>query len=74
MRALSALGIFAEPRPGHFASTPLGELLQIDAPNSLRGYAIMVASGMMSRGWANLRHVSLSTERDALSAFSDHGI
>lgn len=65
MRALAALGIFAEPRPDHFAVTPLGELLRTGVPNSLRGYAIMLASGMMLRGWANLSH-ALRTSEGAL--------
>ena len=65
MRALTALGIFAEPRSGHFAITSLGELLRTGVPNSLRGYAIMLASGMMLRGWANLSH-ALRTSQGAL--------
>jgi hypothetical protein len=65
MRALVALGIFAEPRPDHFAITTLGELLRTGTPNSLRGYAIMLASGMMLRGWANLQH-ALRTSQGAL--------
>jgi hypothetical protein len=65
MRALAALGVFAEPRPRHFANTPLGELLRADAPNSLRGYAVLLASGMMLRGWANLPH-ALRTGQGAL--------
>jgi hypothetical protein len=65
MHALTALGIFAEPRPDHFAITPLGELLRTGVPNSLRDYAIMLASGMMLRGWANLSH-ALHTSQGAL--------
>jgi hypothetical protein len=65
MRALTALGIFAEPQPGVFASAPLGEMLRSDVPSSLRGYAIMLASGMMLRGWANLSH-ALRTSEGAL--------
>jgi hypothetical protein len=65
MRALVALGVFAEPQPHQFANTALGELLLTDAPNSLRGYAVMLASGMMLRGWANLSH-ALRTNKGAL--------
>jgi hypothetical protein len=50
MRALATLGIFAEPQPSYFAIAPLGEMLRNDVPNSLRGYAIMLASGTMLRG------------------------
>jgi hypothetical protein len=60
--ALVALGIFIEIRPGVFANTPLGELLRTDVPNSLRDYAILLASGMMMRGWANLLHALRSSE------------
>jgi hypothetical protein len=62
MRALAALGIFAEPQPSCFAISPLGEMLRTSAPNSLRGYAIMLASGMMMRGWANLLHALRASE------------
>jgi hypothetical protein len=65
MRALAAFGIFAEPQPSYFEITPLGEMLRTDAPNSLRDYAILLASGMMLRGWANLLH-TLRTSEGAL--------
>jgi hypothetical protein len=65
MRALAALGIFAEPQPSYFAITPLGEMLRTGTPNSLRDYAILLASGMMLRGWANLLH-ALRTSEGAL--------
>ena len=65
MRALVMLGVFAEPRHGHFANTHLGELLRAKAPNSLRDYAVLLASGMMLRGWANLPH-ALRTGQGAL--------
>jgi len=63
--ALAALGIFTEIQPGVFANTALGELLRTDVPNSLRDYAILLASGMMMRGWANLLH-ALRTSEGAL--------
>jgi hypothetical protein len=62
MRALAALGIFAEPRPEYFAIAPLGELLRTGVPNSSRGYSIMLASGMMLRGWAHLAHALRTSE------------
>jgi hypothetical protein len=65
MRALTAIGVFAEPRPGYFANTTLSEFLRADQPNSLRGYAILLASDMMLRGWANLRH-AVRTGQSAL--------
>jgi hypothetical protein len=63
--ALVALGIFIEIQPGVFANAPLGELLRTDVPNSFRDYAILLASGMMMRGWANLLH-ALRTSEGAL--------
>jgi hypothetical protein len=69
MRALAALGIFAEPTARHFANTALSELLRSDAPNSLRGYAVLLTSGTMLRGWANLSH-ALRTDKGAL----DHAL
>jgi hypothetical protein len=65
MRALVALGIFTEPQPGYFAIATLGEMLRTGASNSLRDYAILLASGMMLRGWANLSH-ALRTSEGAL--------
>jgi hypothetical protein len=62
MRALAALGVFAEPRPDYFAITRLGELLRTGVQNSLRGYAIMLSSEMMLRGWANLSHTLRANE------------
>jgi hypothetical protein len=50
MRALAALGIFAEPQPRQFVNTPLGDLPRPDEPNSLRGYAVLVFSALMLRG------------------------
>ncbi len=36
MRALVAKGVFAEPRPGRFGLTPVGDLLRTDHPLSMR--------------------------------------
>lgn len=66
MRALARIGIFSEPQPGYFANTRLGELLRKDAPSSLRSYALLLSSGMMLRGWSNLRH-ALETSEGALA-------
>ena len=40
LRLLASLGVFAEPTPGSFALTPLGETLRSDAPDSVRNFAI----------------------------------
>jgi len=62
MRVLAALGIFAEPQPRQFVNIPLGDLLRSDDPNSLRGYAVLVSSALMLRGWANLPHAVQTDE------------
>src|SRR5215472_12326326 len=66
LHALAKLGVLAEPKPRYFANTPLGDLLRKDAPGSLRGYALLLSSGMMLRGWANLRR-ALQTSEGALA-------
>ncbi len=63
MRALVALGIFAE-RDQPLCITTLRIATNRHA-EPLRGYAIMPASGMMLRGWANLQH-ALRTSQGAL--------
>ena len=66
LRALVQLGVYAEPKPRYFTNTALGNLLRKDAPGSLQGYAVLLSSGMMLRGWANLRH-ALQTSEGALA-------
>jgi hypothetical protein len=44
LRLLVSLGVFAEPRPGVFALTPVSELLRSDVPGSLRAMAEMITS------------------------------
>jgi hypothetical protein len=41
LRALAGIGAFAEPEPGRFALTPLGEALRDDRPDSARPAAII---------------------------------
>jgi SAM-dependent methyltransferase len=40
LRLLASLGVFAEPVPGSFGLTPLGETLRSDSPGSVRNFAI----------------------------------
>jgi SAM-dependent methyltransferase len=40
LRLLASLGVFAEPTPGSFALTPLGETLRSDSASSVRNFAI----------------------------------
>ncbi len=56
MRALVSLGIFAETDPQRFDLAPLAQLLLADSPDSLRDFAIMMGSEMLSRAWSNLMY------------------
>src|SRR5688500_11869659 len=40
LRALASVGIFTEATPGHFALTPLAELLRTGTPASMHALAI----------------------------------
>jgi SAM-dependent methyltransferase len=64
MRCLTALGIFAEPEPGHFALTAISGRLRADAPRSLRPAVLWMASDLRWRCWGNLLH-SLRTGEPA---------
>ncbi|KAA0212106.1 methyltransferase [bacterium] len=44
MRALTSAGVYAEPKPGVFALTPLSNLLRKDVPGSLRDMAVMITT------------------------------
>ena len=44
MRALTSVGVFAEPAPGTFALTPVSSLLRSDVPGSMRKMAEMITS------------------------------
>jgi hypothetical protein len=54
LRALAGLGIVEELDDREFTLTELGELLRTDAPNSLRGFAVMVGSPWHRRAWTDL--------------------
>jgi len=54
LRALASVGIFSEVEPGHFALTPMGELLQTGVPGSLRAAAIMHGEEWQWRPWGKL--------------------
>ena len=56
MRALASLGIFVETDPQHFDLAPLAQLLLTDSPDSLRDFAIMMGSEMLSNAWSNLMY------------------
>jgi len=54
LRALSALGVFAEQEPDCFALTPVGELLRSGVPGSLRAVVLFLTGEVRWRCWANL--------------------
>lgn len=56
LRALSGAGVFAEDADGRFGLTPLSEHLCSDDPESLRGFAEMMAGGVIYETWADLPH------------------
>ena len=55
LRALTALGVIAEPERGVFALTPLGAHLRADAPASVRAWALFWG-GSLWPIWATLLH------------------
>jgi hypothetical protein len=54
LQLLASLGIFAEEPVGWYRQTSLSETLRSDAPQSLRGYAIMLGSEFIWRPWGDL--------------------
>jgi len=54
LRALAGAGIFAEEANGSFSLTPLSELLRSDDPESLRGFAALIADEVGFETWAHL--------------------
>jgi len=49
MRMLASLGVFAEPEPGQFVLTSIGETLRTEAPGSVRYLAIQFGDPWASR-------------------------
>jgi hypothetical protein len=56
LRALTSLGIFAELNDGRFDLTPLAQLLQQDAPGSLRGLAVLYGEPWLWQAYGALSH------------------
>jgi hypothetical protein len=65
LRILTSKGIFTEPTPGAFATSPTADLLRTDHPLSLRGLCYLMPHDI--HAWAQLDH----TLRTGESAF-DH--
>jgi hypothetical protein len=62
LRALCALGVFAESLSGEISLNPAAELLRSDVPGSFRGAVLMSAGQVRWRCWADLLHVIQSGE------------
>jgi SAM-dependent methyltransferase len=62
LRLLASIGVFAEPAPGCFALTPLGETLRSDATGSVRNFAITETAPGHWLPWGRL-HESVRTGR-----------
>jgi SAM-dependent methyltransferase len=60
LRLLASLGVFAEPTPGCFALTSLGETLRSDSPGSVRNFAITETAPGHWLPWGRL-HDSVRT-------------
>jgi hypothetical protein len=54
LRALSGIGLVEEHDGRTFTLTDLGDLLRTDAPESLRGFAIMIGARWHRRSWTDL--------------------
>ena len=65
LAVLAHLGLCAETAPGQFACTPLGALLQTDAPHSLRHFAMLMGGEWFGPTWPQLGH----SVRTSTSAF-----
>ena len=60
LRALAGAGIFAEDAEEKFSLTPLAEPLRSDAPESLRGFAAMIADEVNFEAWSKLDYAVAS--------------
>jgi hypothetical protein len=65
MRALSSVGIFAEPKPRSFALTPSSDLLRADAPASLRNMVLWMTNKLHFDVWSEMMH-SVKTGQPAI--------
>jgi hypothetical protein len=54
MDVLVHLGLFRETAPGQFTCTPLGALLQTDAPQSVRHFVMLIGGEWYGPTWPHL--------------------
>jgi len=56
LRALAGAAVFSEDNAGRFSLTELGDLLRNDHPQSLRGFAELIADKLNFEIWADLSY------------------
>jgi O-methyltransferase domain len=63
LRAIAAVGVFAEQSDGRIALTPLAEYLRSDVPGTMRHMAIMTGEEFMWRPYGHLVHALRTGEQ-----------
>jgi O-methyltransferase domain len=69
MRMLASLGVFKEAPEKRFRLTPIGQLLQTDAPGSLRYFAIQLGDCWSTRAWEHFTDTVRTGEDGVTKAF-----
>lgn len=69
MRMLASAGVFAEPKPGTYANTPVSELLSKDTPGSMRDLAVMISSESHWLPWGRYEQTVRTGESGPQHAF-----
>jgi hypothetical protein len=54
LRTLSGFSVFAIEPDGRFALTPMGDALREDAPDSMRGMAVLMGHALLWEDWGHL--------------------
>src|SRR5580704_4551797 len=57
MLLLASAGVFAEADAECFRTTPMGECLRSDVPQSRRAHALLLAGPMQQRAWSRLQEI-----------------
>ncbi len=69
MRMLASIGVFQELAGQRFALTPLGRCLRADAPDSVRGIAMMTGDEWQMRSYENILHCVRTGENAIQAAY-----
>lgn len=70
MRATASVGVLVEETDRRFAETPLSAVLRSNAPNSLRGLAIMAGREWHGQGWSHLSEIVRTGQQELLDGKS----